>query len=312
MTTSAATSSTWTPLWTRTCAWGLAASLLSAAAFGCASAPRPVPLSNQPVASGQAAGVSVSVPRLDESDFPGDVLDVSTAVLVVIENRSPYEILITPETFTLGEPGGTRYSPMTPDQLALQKAAPEPSLNTSGVALAWRGGGRSSGHFGGHSGGVRIAAPVSHHSSGFRSAPSYRSSHSYSSGSRYGSHSYRSSGGYSSSRRYYSSGARGYYSGRPWWGRSNPWMWGAGYGLGWYGSSVWWNGPQYENWTRTDATQLALPASRLPPGGRTGGFLYFPKMEGDGAALSLQWQVRDASGQQVMGDIQVDLELTGD
>jgi hypothetical protein len=35
-------------------------------------------------------------------------------------------------------------------------------------------------------------------------------------------------------------------------------------------------------------------------------------MEGDGAALSLQWQVRDASGQQVMGDIQVDLELTGD
>ena len=64
-------------------------------------------------------------------------------------------------------------------------------------------------------------------------------------------------------------------------------------------------------WTRSDAAQMALPAGRLPPGGRTGGFLYFPKLPGEeGTALTLMWQIRDSSGQQVLGDAQVPLELS--
>lgn len=43
----------------------------------------------------------VTVPRLDQGDYPGDILEVSTAVLVVIENRGALD-LINPETFTLG------------------------------------------------------------------------------------------------------------------------------------------------------------------------------------------------------------------
>ena len=77
-------------------------------AAGCATAPLPVPMAAQPLASVQVAGVSVHVPRLDPSDYPGDVLEVLTPVLVVIENRSNAEILVNPESFVLATAGGMR------------------------------------------------------------------------------------------------------------------------------------------------------------------------------------------------------------
>jgi hypothetical protein len=269
---------------------------------GCASVPRPVPVSSQPIATAQAAGVVVSVPRLDQGDYPGDILDVATAVLVVIENRGNTEIMINPESFTLGAPEGTQYSPVDPQQLALRKLPQAPSLNQSGVALAWRGGGGFRG--GGFGGGIR-AAPA-YRGGGFGggvhvSPPGHSWGGAYRPGHYFGRPSYG----------YY---GRGYYPGaRLWWGYSNPWLWGPGYGFGWYGSSIWWDSPRYYAWSRADAARMALPAGKLPPGGRTGGFLYFPRIERpEGSPVYLQWQIRESATQQPIGDIQLPLELSAE
>ena len=280
-------------------------------ASGCVTVPRPVPVASQPLASVQVAGVSVHVPRLDPGDYPGDVLEVMTPVLVVIENRSNAEILVNPDSFVLVGAGGVQYTPLRPEQLALKDTAPAASEPVEGLSLlAWRGGG-----------GGRVGGAPSF--SGVRSAPVYRGPSgvgsvrvgapaprfgggSYHSPSTYGHSGYY--GGYYGRSGYY--GRPGYYS-RPWWGWNYPWLWGAGWGLSWYGSPWWWQNQGYTTWTRSDAAQMALPAGRLPPGGRTGGFLYFPKLPGgEGTSLVLAWQLRDSSGQQVLGDVQVPLELT--
>ena len=101
------------------------------------------------------------VPRLDPSDYPGDVLEVLTPVLVVIENRSNAEILVNPESFVLATAGGMQYAPLRVEQLALKDQAPPVQPQEGQVLLAWRGGG------GGRGGG----APSF---SGVRSAPVYR------------------------------------------------------------------------------------------------------------------------------------------
>jgi hypothetical protein len=254
--------------------------------------------------------VVVSVPRLDEGDFPGDILEVSTAVLVVIENRGATEILINPEAFTLGSPEGMRYSPIDPQQLALRQVPKEPSLNQSGVALAWHSGG------GGFRGG----------SVGIRSAPAYRGggmgggvhisppARSYGGGVGYGRPGYRGGVGYG--RPGYSGGygRSGYYGGsRLWWGYNNPWLWGPAMGYGWYGSSIWWDSPRAYAWSRSDAARMALPPGKLPPGGRTGGFLYFPRVDRpEGSTVYLQWQIRDSASQQPIGDVQLPLELSAE
>lgn len=286
---------------------GLGLVMATSLGAGCASVPRPVPVSSQPIASAQAAGVVVSVPRLDQGDYPGDILEVSTAVLVVIENRGTTEIAINPETFTLGAPEGNQYSPVDPQQLALRQEPVGPSLNQSGVALAWRGGGGGF-HGGGSFGGVR-SAPV-YHGGGFgggvRVSPPSRS---WGGGGYRGGYYGRSGYGYG-----YGYGRSGYYTGsRLWWGYSNPWLWGPGYGYGWYGSSIWWDSPRYYAWSRADAARMALPAGKLPPGGRTGGFLYFPRIERpEGSPVYLQWQVRDSATQQPLGDVQLPLELSAE
>lgn len=277
-------------------------------ASGCVTVPRPVPVASQPLASVQVAGVSVHVPRLDPSDYPGDVLEVMTPVLVVIENRSNSEILVNPDSFVLVGAGGVQYTPLRAEQLALKDAAPTASEPVAGqTLLAWRGGG---GRIGG--------APSF---SGVRSAPIYRGPSGGGSihvpAPRFGGGTYHSPstfgrpgyyGGYYGRSGYY--GRPGYYA-RPWWGWNYPWLWGAGWGLSWYGSPWWWQNQGYTTWTRSDAAQMALPAGRLPPGGRTGGFLYFPKLPGgEGTSLVLAWHLRDASGQQVLGDVQVPLELS--
>ena len=114
-------------------------------ATGCATAPRPVPMAAQPLASVQVAGVSVHVPRLDPSDYPGDVLEVLTPVLVVIENRSNAEILVNPESFVLATAGGMQYAPLRVEQLALKDQAPPVQPQEGQVLLAWRGGGGGGG-----------------------------------------------------------------------------------------------------------------------------------------------------------------------
>ena len=280
---------------------------------GCATIPRPVPMASQPLASVQVAGVSVHVPRLDPGDYPGDVLEVMTPVLVVIENRSNAEILINPEGFVLVGAGGMQYAPLRVEQLSLKDTNPRSSLAAEGqVLLAWRGGGggvRSGGapsfsgvrsapvYRGPSGGGVHVGAPAMRPSTGFHSSPG-----SYGRPGYYGGRSYYGRSGYYS--------RPGYYS-RQWWGWNYPWLWGAGWGMNWYGSPWWWQNQGDSGWTRSDAAQMALPAGRLPPGGRTGGFLYFPKLPGsEGTSLILAWQMRDSSGQQVLGDVQIPLELS--
>jgi len=300
----------------RLTAWVLG--LLTAASLtGCASVPRPVPVSSQPLASAQAAGVVVSVPRLDQGDYPGDILEVATAVLVVIENRSATEILINPESFTLGSPEGMHYSPIDPQQLALRQVPQEPSLNQSGVALAWHSGGGGGGFRGGGSVGIR-SAPAYHGGGmggGVHVSPPARSY-----GGSYGRPGYGGSygrpgyGGYGRPGYYGGYGRSGYYGGtRLWWGYNNPWLWGPAMGYGWYGSSIWWDSPRAYAWSRADAARMALPAGKLPPGGRTGGFLYFPRVDRpEGSTVYLQWQIRDSVAQQPLGDVQLPLELTSD
>lgn len=279
--------------------FALAAALTTTA---CTSLPRPVPAGDQPIATATAGNVVVNVPRLDHGDFPGDILEVSTAVLVVIENRGATEVMIDPQAFALGSPEGMRYQAVPAQQLAERKQPPADSLNLSGYALAWRGGG----------GGFR-GAP----SGGFRSAPMYRGGSSFGGRPSYAPRYYGGGSGFrgysrpSYSRGYgYGYGRPGYYASRPWWGWNYPGLWGPGWGYGWYGSNWWWDGSRSYANSRADAIQMALPAGKLPPGGRTGGFLYFPRVDHpEGSTVVLTWQPRDASGQ-VLGDIQLPLELS--
>src|SRR3954453_22822880 len=97
--------------------WLPGVAALIATLSGCATL-HPVPAGDQPVASTTVNGVVVTVPRLDTGDYPGDVLDVSTAVLVVIENRSQSEIMIDPEGFSLGPANGVAMRSTLPQQLA--------------------------------------------------------------------------------------------------------------------------------------------------------------------------------------------------
>jgi hypothetical protein len=239
------------------------------------------------------AGVVVSVPRLDSGDYPGDILDVSNAVLVVIENRSSSEVLIDPAGFTLGPVGGMQAAPIAPQALAFKQPAASPIL-AEGDMLAWHGGGGGGFHgVVGNSrvaigGGVRVGVP------GGRGplAPGWH-------------------GGYYTPRSYYYG-----YNRWGWWA-GGPFFWGATWGLGWYGSPWFWpwlyDGPRYYAWSRADAMRLALPAGRLPVGGRTGGFLYFPRLDhADGVPLVLQWNIREANTQQVLGTVQLPLEMRGD
>jgi hypothetical protein len=292
----------------------LAAALTTGA---CASVPRPIPAGDQPIASATVGNVVVNVPRLDHGDYPGDILEVSTAVLVVIENRGSTELNIDPQSFTLGSPEGMRYQAVPPQQLAERKLPDKDkdSLNMSGVALAWRGGGGG--------GGVRVAPP-SGFSGGMRSAPMYRGGGGFGGGVRVAPPSF--GGGsryYGGGPRYYGGGYRsfgrpgfgygyrpGYYATRPWWAWNYPGLWGPGWGYGWYGSTWWWDGSRYYANSRADAIQMALPAGKLPPGGRTGGFLYFPRVElPEGSTVVLQWQPRDVNGQ-VLGELSLPLELS--
>lgn len=280
--------------------FALAAALTTSA---CASLPRPVPAGDQPIATATAGNVVVNVPRLDHGDFPGDILEVSTAVLVVIENRGGTEVMIDPQSFALGSPEGMRYQAVPPQQLAERTRPPADSLNLGGYALAWRGGGGG--------GGIRVAPPSGF--SGMRSAPMYRGGGGGFVGRPSYAPRYYGGGGFRSYSRPYGYGygyRPGYYASRPWWAWNYPGLWGPGWGYGWYGSNWWWDGGRYYANSRADAIQMALPAGKLPPGGRTGGFLYFPRVDHpEGSTVVLTWQPRDVNGQ-VLGDIQLPLELS--
>jgi hypothetical protein len=301
----------------------LAASVvLATMTSGCVTGPHAVPAGNQPLAQTQVGGIVVSVPRLDSGDFPGDVLDISTAVLVVIENRGTSEIIIDPQGFRLGDGLGNQIGPIAPEQLALREVAP--TGLPDGTALAWRGGGG-----GGRGGGVHFSAPparsfgggVSRGSyGGVRVAPSVGYRGGYSPGYRggYGSAGWR--GSYNGPGwRGGSYAPRNYYHGYSRWGfwAGGPLYWGPTSGQYWYGSPGFWpwlyDGPRYYAYSRSDALQMGLPEGRLPPGGRTGGFLYFPRTENsEGMPLVLTWSVRESANQQVIGTAQLNLELHSD
>ncbi len=266
---------------------------MAAMLLGCATV-RPVPVSSQPLATTTVADVVVSVPRLDVGDYPGDILDIATAVLVVIENRSNHEIQVDPEGFLLGPEGGTLLSPIAPQQLALKSLTPPANQSDGDMLAAWRGGGggfrgsvgapRSGGFMPRGSVGGRIGAPGGW---GFRG------------------------GGFR--------GRLGPYAGYTRWGfwSGGPLFWGSNWYAGWYGSpwfGPWfYDGPRYYAWSRDDALRLALPSSRLPPGARSGGFLYYPRLEhAEGQPLVLQWSIREATTQQVLGTMQLPLEMRAD
>ncbi len=295
------------------------AALLGLLCFsGCASVPRPVPVASAPVASAQVAGVTIHVPRLGPDDYPGDVLEEMTPVLVVIENRSQSEILINPDGFVLVDPSGAQNTPLRPEPLALKLQKKEETTAEQPLLLAWRGRGggfRSAPTYRGPSGGgVRVSPPAYRsggsfgHRGGFgHSGYSGRSGY-YGRSGHYGRSSYYSRPGY-----YRRSGYLGrprMYA-RPFFIGAYPWLWGNSYGLSWYGSSFWIDQQGPINFSGQELVHMALPEGRLPPGGRTGGFLYFPKLPGgEGTSLTLGWQIRDSSGQQVLGDVAIPLEFT--
>ncbi len=248
---------------------------------GCVSLPRPVPAQQQPMAQANVAGVVVSVPRLDSGDFPGDILEVATAVLVTIENGSQVEISVDPSAFSLGAAGGAQYSPIPATQLSYKTPAMSLPADTQ---LAW--GGR---------GGI-----------GVRSAPVYRAPSAPGRIYTPAPMARRSYGGYSYvPRGYYGRYPFGYIGGGPYygWGYGGPMYWGSGY---------YWDGRPYA-WSRADAQRLSLPSGKLPPGARMSGFLYFPRIDAqDGTALELQFTVRESTAGQVMGTAQLPLELRAD
>lgn len=260
-----------------TAALGLVLSLSA----GCVSMPHPVPTQQQSVAQANVAGVVVSVPRLDSGDFPGDILEVATAVLVTIENQSAYEITVDPSAFSLGAAGGAQYSPIPAGQLAYKTTVTPLPPDTM---LAW--GGR---------GGI-----------GVRSAPVYRAP--MATGRTYTPAPMlrRSYGGsYHVPRSSYGRYPFGYVGGGPYygWGYGGPMYWGGGY---------YWDGRSYA-WSRADAQRLSLQSGKLPPGTRMTGFLYFPRIDAqEGTALELQFTVRESAGGQVLGTAQLPLEIRAD
>lgn len=258
--------------------------LVAAVGLSACATLRPLPPMNQPIAQAELSGVVVSVPHLDTGDYPGDVLDVSTALMVVIENRGPSEVQINPQDFLLAPTGGMELRPIPPESLAY-KQTPPATLAPDESMLAYRG-------------------------PGFRVAPAPRPL-VYHRVPAPGLHVPGWRGGYYVPRNY------GYSYNRWHWWPGGPLSWGPQFYAGWYGSPWFWpwfyDGPRYYAWSRADAQRLALPAGNLPVNSRTGGFLYFPRVQGnEGLPLALKWTVRDAKTQQVLGELSVPLELRGD
>lgn len=295
---------------------------------GCLSAPRPVPQGGQEAATVEGQGVVLTVPRLESEAYPGDVLERAAAVYVLIENRSPYEVVVAREDFTLGE-GPLRQSPVAAQLLAARAVPATPATKEAaadeagwlgapfaesllagpvvggsrGMGGGFGGGGRiGGGSFGG--GGVRVGGGG--FGGGFRGGavggPVY--------GGFRGGVGVRRPGVYG-----YDPRLMGYGSG-----------YGYGYGLGW-GRPYYWD-PLYHNWiwlgqgsrpygwSREEAARLELPAARLAPGGRTAGFLYFPHQQSapstlsNGASTALRWTVREAQSKTPIAYLTIPLTIS--
>jgi hypothetical protein len=276
---------------------------LAAALTGCATLPRPVPAGGQPVATVESGGVVLSVPRLEPEAYPDDILEVATAVYVAIENRGQTEVQIAPEDFTLGPPNGMGHTPLPAQQILLseRRTAPVPTVpmpagrpslfDESAPVLA-----------GAVFGGARVWRPPVMYAQRYvpPPAPAFRSG-----GPVYRGGIYLGGAGprYYGGPRFYGgigiyAGPRYYWGGPYWWATPGPFY------------PYWW-GPGYYVRSRDEAVRYALPAGRLPPGGRTAGFLYFPK-RAEAANLLLRWQVRDANTRIVIADMRVPMDLIVD
>jgi hypothetical protein len=247
----------------------------------CISMPRPVPTQQQPLAQTQVGGVLVTVPRLDSGEFPSDVLDVATAVLVLVENRGTTEVVVDPGAFALGPAGGARYSPIPASQLAYRV---QPMGLPSDTMLAW----------GGRVGGGISVRPAPVYRGGFSSGRVYTPAPAWR----------RPLPGYAP-RAYYDRYPYGYLGAGP------NLMW--GYGLpGYWGGAYYMDGRPYA-WSRAEAQRMSLPSAKLPPGARVSGFLFFPRLDvQEGTALELSFSLRDAATGQSLGEATLPLELRAD
>lgn len=286
------------------------------ATAGCATVPRPVPPADQLLVNREAAGVRLSVPRVEYNAYPDHVLDAATAVFVVIENNSDAELSIEREDFTLGVPGGLRQQPLVPRQIMAQQpgpgaspgigpAVPGPAPPAAAPAaqlvllagpvqavtaltkppLAIGAAGPRPPAVGGSP--VYVAPP---HSNPVVPAPPV----------------YRTPAlGFGGSLGYYYPGG-------------DPLLWGA-YPYPYYGgwdpgldASLYWGGmPYYYPHPRQSIIRMALQNGVLPKGARAAGFLYFSTISGSrrGLPLELRWEVRDAPGRAQRAQLVVPLEL---
>ena len=247
----------------------------------CISVPRPVPAQQQTLAQTSLGGVLVTVPRLDAGEFPGDVLDVATAVLVLVENRGATEVWVDPSAFTLGASGGAQYSPIPATELSYR---PQTTTLPPDTMLAW---GRSV------RGGMGVRpAPV--YRGGFSSGRVYTPAPTWR----------RPMTGYVP-RSYYNRYSYGYAGAGPYL------MW--GYGLpGYWGGAYYTDGRPYA-WSRAEAQRMSLPSAKLPPGARVSGFLFFPRLDvQEGTPLELSFSLRDATTGQSLGSGTLPLELRAD
>jgi hypothetical protein len=269
---------------------GVAVVLASLA--GCTTAPRPVPTGGQEVASAEAGGVVLMVPRLDHGSYPEDVLDITAAVFVAIENRSGSEIRIATEDFSLGPPGGVGRTAVPPQELA--QIGPGPGRGETELARLLSGGTALAGP-------VMVAQRVGPPppAPSMRVPPPAPSTRMAPMPGRIGP-GFRGGAIY---RPYVGSwyyGPRPFYWGDPWWYIGSPYY------------PYWW-GPRYYARSREEAIRYALPTGRLQAGGRTSGFVYFPRgTMPEGLQVELRWRVHEAQTNRVLAELIVPLVLQSD
>lgn len=256
---------------------------------GCMAAPRPVPIGGQEIASAEGGGVVLMVPRLDYGSYPEDVLDIAAAVFVAIENRSGSELRISPEDFTLGPPGGVGRTAVPPQELA-QVGAGQDRGETQLARLLSEGRTLA----GPVMVAQRVGAPPPAPAPRVVPPPAPATRMAPPPGAYRGGAIYRP---YMGSWYY---GPRPFYWGDPWWYVGSPYY------------PYWW-GPRYYARSREEAIRYALPTGRLQTGGRTAGFLYFPRgTMPEGLQVELRWRVHDAQGSRILTELQIPLVLQSD
>lgn len=275
--------------------WGGVLALMTVLS-GCATIPRPVPVRAQLLVSQESAGVELAVPRVDYRAYPDHVLDVATPVYVIIDNRSEVDLSIAWEDFSLGPVAGLRQPALSPRQILVQgakksgaDAAPPGGTLPASFAAApvlLAGPVMAAAALAAPPGGVVVPPPPTRGAAP-PPAPYVQPP-----------------------TRFY--GGPSYYLGAPYLG-ADPYFW--GYSPYYYGYPFDWGLYSYTPRPRGSIIRMALQTGILPRGSRSAGFLYFPPISAEkpsarrGMQLILHWDIRDAPGRNLRGQINVPLEL---